>query len=159
MAVIPAHIMRSIGGGYDNESIAMTAMVCMLRVCVFPCFTTHQNHTHNPYTHVFPNGLPQVGTFYLWVRSLRTDNSWKWGVLTGLAYIYMVAAWGGYVFVLNMIALHAGFLVLVGRFSFNLHRAYSLFYIIGTAGAMQIPVVGWTPLKSLEQLGAFAGQS
>ena len=28
MAVIPAHIMRSVGGGYDNESIALTAM-CM----------------------------------------------------------------------------------------------------------------------------------
>ena len=26
MAVVPAHIMRSVGGGYDNESIAMTAM-------------------------------------------------------------------------------------------------------------------------------------
>merc|ERR1719182_162931 len=26
MSVIPAHIMRSVGGGYDNESIAVTAM-------------------------------------------------------------------------------------------------------------------------------------
>jgi hypothetical protein len=25
MAIIPAHIMRSVGGGYDNESIAMKA--------------------------------------------------------------------------------------------------------------------------------------
>ena len=28
MSIIPAHIMRSVGGGYDNESIAMTAMAC-----------------------------------------------------------------------------------------------------------------------------------
>ena len=27
MAVIPAHLMRSVGGGFDNESVAMTAMV------------------------------------------------------------------------------------------------------------------------------------
>jgi len=27
MAIIPAHIMRSVGGGYDNESVAMTAML------------------------------------------------------------------------------------------------------------------------------------
>ena len=27
MAIIPAHIMRSVGGGYDNESIAVSAMV------------------------------------------------------------------------------------------------------------------------------------
>jgi len=27
MAIVPAHLMRSIGGGYDNESIAVAAMV------------------------------------------------------------------------------------------------------------------------------------
>jgi len=27
MSVIPAHLMRSVGGGYDNESVAMAAMV------------------------------------------------------------------------------------------------------------------------------------
>lgn len=27
MAIIPAHIMRSVGGGYDNESLAVSAMV------------------------------------------------------------------------------------------------------------------------------------
>jgi dolichyl-diphosphooligosaccharide--protein glycosyltransferase len=26
MAIVPAHLMRSIGGGYDNESVAITAM-------------------------------------------------------------------------------------------------------------------------------------
>jgi len=44
-----------------------------------------------------------VTTFYLWVRSLRNDASWPYAVLCGISYIYMVAAWGGYVFVLNMI--------------------------------------------------------
>lgn len=32
-------------------------------------------------------------------------------------------------------------------------RAYSLFYIVGTLGAIQIPVVGMQPLRSLEQMG------
>ena len=27
MAVMPAHLMRSVGGGYDNESVAMSAMM------------------------------------------------------------------------------------------------------------------------------------
>ena len=27
MAIVPAHLMRSVGGGYDNESIANTAMI------------------------------------------------------------------------------------------------------------------------------------
>jgi dolichyl-diphosphooligosaccharide--protein glycosyltransferase len=31
--------------------------------------------------------------------------------------------------------------------------ADSLFFVIGTAGALQVPVIGWQPLQSLEQLG------
>merc|ERR1719491_151079 len=79
-----------------------------------------------------------------------------WGTITGLAYFYMVAAWGGYVFVINLIGCHAGVLVLLGRFSTKLHRAYSAFYIVGTSLAIQVPVVGWAPIKSLEQLGPLA---
>jgi len=129
MAIVPAHLMRSVGGGYDNESIALTAM---------------------------------CSTFYCWCRALRhepgvtdgraTKGSYVFGVLCGLCYIYMVAAWGGFVFVLNMIGVHAAALILVGRYTSKLHRAYTLFYVIGTAGAIQVPVVGWGPLKSLEQL-------
>jgi len=125
MAVIPAHLMRSVGGGYDNESVAMTTMTM---------------------------------TFYFWVRSLRgnDDKSHYYGVVAGLAYFYMVAAWGGYVFVCNMVGIHAAFLVLIGRFSEKVYKSYTLFYIVGTALAIQVPVVGLTPLKSLEQLSACA---
>lgn len=131
MSIIPGHISRSVGGGYDNESIAMTAMVT---------------------------------TFACWTRSLRNGSSithaTAWGIITGLAYSYMVAAWGGYVFVLNLVGVHASLLVLVGRYSTKLHRAYTAFYITGTYLAMQVPVVGMTPLKSVEQMGpllAFVG--
>jgi len=115
--------MRSVGGGYDNESVAISAMCC---------------------------------TFYFWVRALRDDSSWWIGAIAGFAYIYMVATWGGYIFVLNMIGVHAASLVLTGRYSTKLHRAYSLWYVIGTIGATHVPVVGWSPLKSLEQLAPFA---
>ena len=64
----------------------------------------------------------------------------------------MVATWGGYVFVLNMIGVHAAILVAMGRFTTKVYLSFSLFYVIGTALAIQIPVVGLTPLKSLEQL-------
>jgi len=123
MAVVPAHLMRSVGGGFDNESVAISAMSL---------------------------------TFLLWVRSLRAgdNNRSHWyGLLAGLAYFYMVAAWGGYVFVLNLVGCHAAVLVLLGRFSRKVYLSYSLFYAVGTALAIQVPVVGWTPLKSLEQLG------
>uniref|UniRef100_A0A7S4G4W8 dolichyl-diphosphooligosaccharide--protein glycotransferase n=1 Tax=Eutreptiella gymnastica TaxID=73025 RepID=A0A7S4G4W8_9EUGL len=123
MSIIPAHLMRSIAGGYDNESIAVSAI----------CFT-----------------------FYLWVRSLRTKNSWPIAALAGLCYVYMVAAWGGYIFVINMIGVHAAALVPLRMFNSSTYKAYTLFFIIGTLGATRIPVVGWTPLKSLEQMGPLA---
>jgi len=124
MAVVPAHLMRSVGGGYDNESVAVTAMTL---------------------------------TFYLWMRSLRNGDKYGYvfGVLAGVAYFNMAAAWGGYIFVLNLIGAHAAMLVLLGRFSTKTYLAYTLFYVVGTSLAIQIPVVGWSPLKSLEQLGAF----
>ena len=57
---------------------------------------------------------------------------------------------------LNMVAIHAAFLVLLGRFTTKTYLSFSLFYSIGTCLAMQIPVIGMTPLKSLEQLPACA---
>ncbi len=123
MAIVPAHLMRSIGGGYDNESVAVTAM-CL--------------------------------TFFMWCRSLRTPASWPVGLLAGLAYGYMVASWGGFIFVGNMVAIHAATLVALGYYSSSLHRAYSLWYIVGTACATQVPVVGMSPFRSLEQLGSLA---
>jgi dolichyl-diphosphooligosaccharide--protein glycosyltransferase len=35
----------------------------------------------------------------------------------------------------------------------SLHKAYTLFFVIGTCGATLVPVVGLTPFKSLEQIG------
>jgi len=68
----------------------------------------------------------------------------------------MVAAWGGYVFVVNMIGMHAASLILFGRYSKKLHRAYTAFFIVGTTLAIQVPVVNLTPLRSLEQMGPLA---
>jgi dolichyl-diphosphooligosaccharide--protein glycosyltransferase len=53
-------------------------------------------------------------------------------------------------------SVHAGVLLLLGRFNTKVWAAYSIFYALGTVLAIQIPVVGWTPLKSLEQLGPCA---
>eukprot|EP00438_Fugacium_kawagutii_P007812 Skav220878 [mRNA] locus=scaffold2625:40678:43767:+ [translate_table: standard] len=84
MAVIPAHLMRSVGGEFDNEAVAVTA------IC---------------------------STFWLWLLCVRTPRHWPISVLAGLSYFYMVAAWGGYIFVINMVGLHAGMLAALGRFN------------------------------------------
>lgn len=124
MSIVPAHLMRSVGGGFDNESVAVTAMVVV---------------------------------FYLWTLSLRESSNTTRpavvGAIAGLAYFNMVAAWGGYVFVINLIGVHVGLLIALGRHSSKLHAAYSAFYVVGTALATTIPVVGTAPLRNIEQLG------
>ena len=126
MAVIPAHLLRSVGGGYDNESVATTAMQL---------------------------------TFWTWTCSLCASTPKRAaivGAISGVMYFYMVAAWGGYVFVINLVGVHALFVLLLRKMPFELlYSAYTSFYAIGTILAMQVPVVGWSPLKSIEQLGPF----
>eukprot|EP00927_Polykrikos_kofoidii_P015155 TRINITY_DN16721_c0_g1_i1.p1 TRINITY_DN16721_c0_g1~~TRINITY_DN16721_c0_g1_i1.p1 ORF type:complete len:904 (-),score=115.71 TRINITY_DN16721_c0_g1_i1:90-2756(-) len=120
MAIIPAGLMRSVGGEFDNEAVAMTSIAM---------------------------------TFWLWLRSVRNSASWPWSLLAALSYVKMVADWGGYIFVLNMIGLHALMLVGLGRFNVGVHKSYTIFWVFGTIGAIQIPVVGMQPLRSLEQMG------
>lgn len=126
MSVIPAHLLRSVGGGYDNESVATTAMQL---------------------------------TFWFWTWTLSSANVTRaiiLGIISGFMYFYMVASWGGYVFVINLVGLHAFSVFLLRKVPFeHLYFSYTSFYVVGTTLAMQIPVVGWTPLKSLEQLGPF----
>lgn len=126
MAIIPAHLLRSVGGGYDNESVATFAMQL---------------------------------TFLCWVCTLSSANTTRaiaFGAFSGVMYFYMVATWGGYVFVINLVGIHALVNLLLRKLPFDhLYFSYTSFYTVGTFLAMQVPVVGWTPIKSLEQLGPF----
>jgi len=119
MALIPAHLMRSHAGGYDNESVAVTTF---------------------------------CATFWLWCRAMRTPKSWLWALPAGLAYFAAAATWGGYIFVNNMIGLHAAVLVAIGKYNTGLYRAYTIWYVVGTYGATLVPVIGWAPFKSMEQM-------
>ena len=52
---------------------------------------------------------------------------------------------------LNMVGLHAADSSCAKRYSSSLHKAYSLFFVVGTIGALQFPVVGTLPFLA-EQL-------
>eukprot|EP00398_MALV-I-01_sp_L67-1_P000483 gene483-490_t len=172
-SIIPAHLMRSVAGEFDNECVALAAM---------------------------------VGTFWLWCASVRYEHRWPIAFAAGFAYWYMVASWGGYIFVINMIGVHAINKCIVhekagqhkkaqpvatkaqpvaplletfqrrdpcvgnreiragaprhlskaipfGHFNDGAYKAYTIFYIVGTYLATTIPVVGLTPVKSMEQMG------
>ncbi|KAH9951110.1 oligosaccharyl transferase STT3 subunit [Amylocystis lapponica] len=84
-------------------------------------------------------------TFYCWIKALKTGSAF-FGTLAALFYFYMVAAWGGYAFITNMIPLHSLALILMGRFSSRLYVAYS--------SCMQVPFVGFQPVRTSEHMAA-----
>lgn len=118
--LVPGYISRSVAGSYDNEGIAIFALML---------------------------------TYYLWVKSVKT-GSILWSTYTALAYFFMVSAWGGYVFIINLIPLHVFVLMLVGRFSDRLYVAYSIFFTLGLLLSMQIPFVGFQPVRTSEHMAS-----
>ena len=92
-------------------------------------------------------------TFWTWIRAMKQGSAF-YGTITAIFYFYMVAAWGGYVFITNMIPLHAFVLVLMGRFSPRLYVAYSSWYAVGTLASMQVPFVGFQPVRTSEHMAA-----
>lgn len=117
---MPGYISRSVAGSYDNEGIAIFALML---------------------------------TYYLWVKSVKT-GSIMWSTYTALAYFFMVSAWGGYVFIINLIPLHVFALLLMGRFSDRLYVAYSTFFTLGLLLSMQIPFVGFQPVRTSEHMAS-----
>jgi dolichyl-diphosphooligosaccharide---protein glycosyltransferase len=94
-----------------------------------------------------------VYTFYLWIKAVKLGSAF-WGALCALFYGYMVSAWGGYVFITNLIPLHVFVLVAMGRFSPRLYVSYTTWYALGTLASMQIPFVGFLPVRSSEHMSA-----
>lgn len=121
IATVPAYISRSVAGSYDNEGVAIFALIF---------------------------------TFYLWVKAVKT-GSLLWSCACTLAYFYMVAAWGGYVFITNLIPLYTFICILSGRYSGRLYIAYSIWYVLGTLLAMQVTFVGFQAVTSSEHFASF----
>ncbi|KAI9627830.1 hypothetical protein H4Q26_017150 [Puccinia striiformis f. sp. tritici PST-130] len=71
-------------------------------------------------------------TFYLWIKALKQGSA-LYGSMAALFYFYMVAAWGGYAFITNIL--------------FE-------FYAIGTLASMQVPFVGFQPIRTSEHMAA-----
>merc|ERR1712203_729067 len=97
-------------------------------------------------------------TYFLWIKSVKTGSIY-WAAWTALSYFYMVSAWGGYVFIINLIPLHVFVLLLMNRYSQRVYVAYNTFFIIGLLCSMQIPFVGFQPVKTSEHMasaGVFA---
>jgi dolichyl-diphosphooligosaccharide--protein glycosyltransferase len=94
-----------------------------------------------------------MATFYFWIKAMKLGSVF-YGTITALFYFYMVSAWGGYVFITNLIPLHAFVLILMGRYSHKLYAAYTTWYALGTLCSMQIPFVGFLPIRSNDHMAA-----
>ena len=120
VGIVPSYISRSVGGSYDNEGVAILALLIV---------------------------------FYTWVKAVHT-GSMAWSALCSVLYFYMVAAWGGYVFIINIIPIYVLIMIIGGRYSQRLYIAYSVFYTLGSIMAMQVPFVGFNVIKQAESLGS-----
>lgn len=92
-------------------------------------------------------------TFMFWIKAQKTGSIF-YATLTAIFYFYMVSAWGGYVFITNLIPLHIFILILMGRYNNKLYTAYTTWYAIGTLASMQIPFVGFLPIRSNDHMAA-----
>lgn len=120
IAICPGYISRSVAGSYDNEGVAIFALLL---------------------------------TFYLFVKAVNT-GSLAWALASAFGYFYMVSAWGGYVFIINLIPLYVLVLLITGRYSMRLYVAYNCMYIVGMLLAMQIRFVGFQHVQSGEHMAA-----
>lgn len=120
IAICPGYISRSVAGSYDNEGVAIFALLL---------------------------------TFYLFVKAVNT-GSLAWSVGAAFGYFYMVSAWGGYIFIINLLPIYVLVLLITGRYSKRLYIAYNTVYILGTLLAMQIRFVGFQHVQSGEHMAA-----
>lgn len=109
ISIVPSYISRSVAGSYDNEAVAIWAL---------------------------------VNTFYLWIKAVNT-GSVLWAVLCTLQYFYMVAAWGGYSFIINLIPIFVLGTMFINKFNMRIYVAYSVFYTLGSLMAMLITFVNF----------------
>jgi dolichyl-diphosphooligosaccharide--protein glycosyltransferase len=99
-----------------------------------------------------------VFSFYVFLKACNT-GSILWSVGSSLSYFYMVASWGGYSFIINIIPIFVLFSLITlkpeeeGKFA-KIITAYNIFYILGTLLAMQIPFVQFLALTSSEHMAS-----
>ncbi|RWR92602.1 dolichyl-diphosphooligosaccharide--protein glycosyltransferase subunit STT3B [Cinnamomum micranthum f. kanehirae] len=100
-------------------------------------------HRHLPWVHLAVGRRVAVNT-----------GSLAWALGSAFGYFYMVSAWGGYVFIINLVPLYVLVLLITGRYSMRLYVAYCTMYVLGMLLAMQIRFVGFQHVQSGEHMAA-----
>ena len=66
----------------------------------------------------------------------------------------MVAAWGGYSFIINIIPIFVLGTMFINKFNMRIYVAYSVFYTLGSILAMLITFVNFAVIRSSEHLAS-----
>eukprot|EP00921_Rhytidocystis_pertsovi_P002975 GHVQ01004960.1.p1 GENE.GHVQ01004960.1~~GHVQ01004960.1.p1 ORF type:complete len:578 (-),score=22.48 GHVQ01004960.1:1102-2835(-) len=120
MGLSPAYMSRSVAGSYDNEAVAIFALVF---------------------------------SFYIFVKAIKSGTMF-WSMLASLAFFYMVTSWGGYVFVLNTVAIYMVAITLLGKATVTHHVVYCTFYILSTILCLNVPFVNFSAVISSEHMAS-----
>ena len=167
---MPSYISRSVGGSYDNEGVAIFALIfcfylwvkvgllepincySFLFVAMYytSIFCPRTPHLTSPHLHLNPHTIPPTLPR---IQAVHT-GSMMWACFCALSYYYMVAAWGGYVFIINVIPIYTLIMIVGGRYSSRLYIAYSVFYTLGSLMAMTVPFVGFNVINQAECAGS-----
>lgn len=92
-------------------------------------------------------------TFYLWIKAVKHGSA-LFAMLSAAVYYYMVASWGGYMFITNLIPLHVFSLLVAGRYTHRLYVAYCTWYVLGALSAMTVAFVNISPTKASEHMAS-----
>lgn len=81
IGLAPSYMARSVAGSYDNEAVAIFALVF---------------------------------SFYTFLKACNTGSILR-SVGSAIAYFYMVASWGGYSFIINIIPIFVLFTLITHK--------------------------------------------
>ncbi|XVE54210.1 hypothetical protein DITRI_Ditri03aG0062200 [Diplodiscus trichospermus] len=127
LAMVPSYISQSIASSYDNEAVAIFALILY--------FLSLYKVRYN---------LLTLNTGCLFYATLNS-----------VAYFYMVCSWGGYTFIINLIPMHVLLYIVTGYYSSRLYIAYAPLAVLGTLLAALVPVVGFNAVMTSEHFVSF----
>lgn len=118
----PAYLSRSVGGSFDNEAVAITAL---------------------------------LHAFYWIIRAFQR-RSLRASVAASIAYFYMASAWGGYVYITNVVALFVLVQLFLGGLDSRHMLVYLVFHCLGSILVAQLPIVGMNAFRGGEHIASHA---
>lgn len=120
VAVVPSYMSRSVAGSYDNEAVAIFALIFSI---------------------------------YGFLRAINTGRLSD-GCFAAFALFYLIASWGGYAFVINLIPIFVLSMFIIGKLDTKIFVGYNVLYVLTTLWAMLVRTTGFNVLNSSEHLAS-----